>query len=241
MENQIDLFSIPTPEEPKKEETKKPESAPAPTPAPAPAPEKKEPEMPLMNLLSGSFLDDLDKSEAPTITHYEQEDPEPEDEEPSEEERYYPSSSLVKATEGEDIVISKVPEKKSGADIDAIWESIYSQIINKNYLMYAQLKTARLQDENGEVFILFDNTYKAAVLKELKEDPLFKQIRDNILAVLPGARKVFVANEKQYTNYLNRSTSVEEAFNEEPKEQSTIEAYLKKAQDEGIDIHFGDD
>ncbi|MBO7453063.1 MAG: DNA polymerase III subunit gamma/tau, partial [Clostridiales bacterium] len=241
MENQIDLFSIPAPEEPK------PAPAPAPTPkpepAPAPAPEKKEPEMPLMNLLSGSFLDDLEKNEAPTITHYEQEepDPEPEDEEPAEEERYYPSSSLVKATEGEDIVISKVPEKKGGADIEAIWESIYSQIINKNYLMYAQLKTARLQQENDEVFIVFDNTYKAAVLKELREDALFKQIRDNILAVLPGARKVFVSNEKQFTNYLNRSTSVEEAFNEEPKEQSTIEAYLKKAQDEGIDIHFGDD
>ena len=241
MENQIDLFSIPAPEEPK------PAPAPAPTPkpepAPAPAPEKKEPEMPLMNLLSGSFLDDLEKNEAPTITHYEQEepDPEPEDEEPAEEERYYPSSSLVKATEGEDIVISKVPEKKGGADIEAIWESIYSQIINKNYLMYAQLKTARLQQENDEVFIVFDNTYKAAVLKELREDALFKQIRDNILAVLPGARKVFVSNEKQFTNYLNRSTSVEEAFNEEPKEPSTIEAYLKKAQDEGIDIHFGDD
>ena len=227
MENQIDLFSAaPVMETPKKE----PEPEVSPSPAPAPEADNSSP---LLGLLSNSFLDDLTVS-SPTITHYKEAQEE-------KEEKIEPTTSLVQAMEGQELLKSKEPELTEGADLDAIWESIYSQVIGENYMMYANLCETRLLQENEKVYILFDNSYTKESLKELTGDPLYKKIRNDILTVIPGTRHVYVATPKMLDNLRNRQMSEESMLNAPEKEKSKLEGYLDKAEQLGIDIHFGDD
>ena len=226
MENQIDLFSMPSAKEPPKEEPK-------PVPESSVKPAEENPS-PLLGLLSNSFLDDLTGT-GPTITHYK----EASEEEP--EDRIEPTTSLVQAMEGQELLKSKEPELTEGADLDAIWESIYSQVIGENYMMYANLCETRLLQENEKVYILFDNSYTKESLKELTGDPLYKKIRNDILTVIPGTRHVYVATPKMLDNLRNRQMSEESMLNAPEKEKSKLEGYLDKAEQLGIDIHFGDD
>jgi hypothetical protein len=227
MENQIDLFSAaPVMETPKKD----PEPEVSPSPAPAPAADNSSP---LLGLLSNSFLDDLTGT-GPTITHYKEAQEE-------KEEKIEPTTSLVQAMEGQELLKSKEPELTEGADLDAIWESIYSQVIGENYMMYANLCETRLLQENEKVYILFDNSYTKESLKELTGDPLYKKIRNDILTVIPGTRHVYVATPKMLDNLRNRQMSEESMLNAPEKEKSKLEGYLDKAEQLGIDIHFGDD
>ncbi|MCR5804061.1 MAG: DNA polymerase III subunit gamma/tau [Clostridia bacterium] len=231
MENQIDLFSVPPIEEPKKEETKE-------APAPAPADEG----APLLSMLSDSFLDDLVKGTEPTITHYEPDVPEPPMPDPEEEDyRPQPTTSLVQLMEGQELPVKKEPERSEGADLDAIWQSIYSQVIGDNYMLYATLSETKLKQENEKVFILFDDSYTKQSLKELTSDPLYMKIRNDILTVLPGSRKVYVATPTMLENLKNATSSADGVVNAPEKEKTKLEGYLDKAEQLGIDIHFGDD
>ena len=229
MENQIDLFSVPPVEEPKKEEPKA---------APAPADEG----APLLSMLSDSFLDDLVKGTEPTITHYEPDIPEPTMPDPEEEDyRPQPTTSLVQLMEGQELPVKKEPERSEGADLDAIWQSIYSQVIGDNYMLYATLSETKLKQENEKVFILFDDSYTKQSLKELTSDPLYMKIRNDILTVLPGSRKVYVATPTMLENLKNATASADGVVNAPEKEKTKLEGYLDKAEQLGIDIHFGDD
>ena len=229
MENQIDLFSVPTIEEPKKEEPKE-VSAPADEAAP------------LLSMLSDSFLDDLVKGTEPTITHYEPDVPEPPMPDPEEEDyRPQPTTSLVQLMEGQELPVKKEPERREGADLDAIWQSIYSQVIGDNYMLYATLSETKLKQENEKVFILFDDSYTKQSLKELTSDPLYMKIRNDILTVLPGSRKVYVATPTMLENLKNATSSADGVVNAPEKEKTKLEGYLDKAEQLGIDIHFGDD
>ena len=231
MENQIDLFSVPPVEEPKKEE---PKAAPAPAPADEGAP--------LLSMLSDSFLDDLVKGTEPTITHYEPDIPEPPMPDPEEEDyRPQPTTSLVQLMEGQELPVKKEPERSEGADLDAIWQSIYSQVIGDNYMLYATLSETKLKQENEKVFILFDDSYTKQSLKELTSDPLYMKIRNDILTVLPGSRKVYVATPTMLENLKNATSSADGVVNAPEKEKTKLEGYLDKAEQLGIDIHFGDD
>ena len=241
MENQIDLFSMPAApvEEPK----------PAPTVAPSPAPKKEESSddsAPLLSMLSDSFLDDLGDVSAPspvsgpTITHYDQDDQDYE-EEVEEEPEIRPTTSLVQALEGVDLPVKKTPDKpKGGADLDAIWESIYDPFCESNYPLYATLRDTSLLQENEKVYIVFDDSYNKETLKDLTRADDYKKIRDNIINVLPGARKVFITTPKMLDN-LHKKEEESVITEETQVERSPLEDYLQKAEQLGINLHFGDE
>lgn len=255
MENQIDLFSMPS-----REPAPAPAPAPVATPAPAPtaAPAEEKPstnDTPLLDLLSTSFLDDIlpSSSSEPTITHYEEEEPQPEPEpEPqvaiAESEKPKPSTSLVQMMEGEDLVKSKEssePELEplkvtDGSDINAIWSSICKRIESKDYLLYVKLSKTELKLYGENAYVIVDSNYTKEKLEELTSDPLYKKIRSDIITVIPGTRKVYVATPKMFNNVLAKNTPAEPKF-EQAGPKSALEDYLNRAEQLGIDIHFGDD
>ena len=67
------------------------------------------------------------------------------------------------------------------------------------------------------------------------------KIRNDILTVLPGSRKVYVATPMMLENLKNATSSADGVVNAPEKEKTKLEGYLDKAEQLGIDIHFGDD
>ena len=108
-------------------------------------------------------------------------------------------------------------------------------------MLYATSSETTLKQENEKVFILFDDSYKKQTLKELTSDPLYMKIRNDILTVLPGSRKVYVATPTMLENLKNANASTDGVINAPDKEKTKLEGYLDKAEQLGIDIHFGDD
>ena len=255
MENQIDLFSMPS-REPAPAPAPAPAAAPAPAPTAAPAEEKPSTnDTPLLDLLSTSFLDDIlpSSSSEPTITHYEEEEPQPEPEpEPqvaiAEPEKPKPSTSLVQMMEGEDLVKSKESSETEleplkvtdGSDINAIWSSICKRVESKDYLLYVKLSKTELKLYGENAYVIVDSNYTKEKLEELTSDPLYKKIRSDIITVIPGTRKVYVATPKMFNNVLAKNTPAEPKF-EQAGPKSALEDYLNRAEQLGIDIHFGDD
>ena len=150
--------------------------------------------------------------------------------------------------EGEDLVKSKEssePELEplkvtDGSDINAIWSSICKRIESKDYLLYVKLSKTELKLYGENAYVIVDSNYTKEKLEELTSDPLYKKIRSDIITVIPGTRKVYVATPKMFNNVLAKNTPAEPKF-EQAGPKSALEDYLNRAEQLGIDIHFGDD
>ena len=106
--------------------------------------------------------------------------------------------------------------------------------------MDATLRDTSLLQENEKVYIVFDDSYNKETLKDLTRADDYKKIRDNIINVLPGARKVFITTPKMLDN-LHKKEEESVITEETQVERSPLEDYLQKAEQLGINLHFGDE
>ncbi|MCQ2466808.1 MAG: DNA polymerase III subunit gamma/tau [Clostridia bacterium] len=293
MENQIDLFSMPTMPTKVEDDGELKIVGPDYEETPKVATPKKESNdkieeqkdakpsnsMPLLSLVSSSFLDDIDEAEeevtpapkkvapvaeaAPTAPFSE---PTPE----VTSSRVHAHTSLAAVMEGTELLVDKkttepevtpepvvspaptpapVPQadmKAAGAsdvasraDLQMIWESIYGYLATEDYMMFVRLAGTKLQTKGSSAYIVFDNSYTSDSLKQLTADPLYKTIRNKIMAVLAEIEHVYVATEKQYRKVLESNSQSKPAIEE--TKQSNLDIFLNAAQQNGVDIHFGDD
>ena len=110
----------------------------------------------------------------------------------------------------------------------------------KDYLLYVKLSKTEPKLYGENAYVIVDSNYTKEKLEELTSDPLYKKIRSDIITVIPGTRKVYVATPKMFNNVLAKNTPAEPKF-EQAGPKSALEDYLNRAEQLGIDIHFGDD
>ena len=137
-----------------------------------------------------------------------------------------------------DLKAAGASDVASRADLQMIWESIYGYLATEDYMMFVRLAGTKLQTKGSSAYIVFDNSYTSDSLKQLTADPLYKKIRNDIMAVLSEIEHVFVATQKQFKNVL--ASNGKKPVSED-RTETKLDSFLNAAKQNGIDLHFGDD
>ncbi len=228
MDNQMDIFSIPSPS-----------STPDPFGHKEPKEEKKGG---VFANISDSFFDDVRPQAEP------EREPEPEiSEEAEDNDIYAPTgragetkkTKLTAMLETTPIAEAKT-EPMDGADTDAIWNTIITRASGNDFILYQLLSQASFRTNDNLAFIVFADS-DSSTIETIKKEPKFKRISSDIRKVLPGIEKVFLSTERQYRNAIR---SVNEANTpDEEAPASKAEDFINRTAQAGIntEIHFGDD
>ncbi len=191
--------------------------------------------------LSTSFLDDIQAASASKESSAENNGASEAHQKPA------PTTYLAQAMENNDFLVAgsanaqvRAPEIGIEADSAIMWRSIYENTCKDDTVFMLTLGKTKLKIIDANAYITFDNSYTREHLLNLTKDPLYSEVKQNILNAFSEVKSVYVATEAQVEKVIERSNQYASTNS---ADTSGADAFLARAKEMGIDtkIHFGDD
>lgn len=197
--------------------------------------------------LSTSFLDDIQAASASKESSAEITGVAENNGASEAHQRPAPTTYLAQAMENNDFLVAgsanaqvRAPEIGIEADSAIMWRSIYENTCKDDTVFMLTLGKTKLKIIDANAYITFDNSYTRELLLNLTKDPLYSEVKQNILNAFSEVKSVYVATEAQVEKVIERSNQYASTNS---ADTSGADAFLARAKEMGIDtkIHFGDD
>lgn len=197
--------------------------------------------------LSTSFLDDIQAASASKESSAENTEATENNGASEAHQKPAPTTYLAQAMENNDFLVAgsanaqvRAPEIGIEADSAIMWRSIYENTCKDDTVFMLTLGKTKLKIIDANAYITFDNSYTREHLLNLTKDPLYSEVKQNILNAFSEVKSVYVATEAQVEKVIERSNQYASTNS---ADTSGADAFLARAKEMGIDtkIHFGDD